>query len=188
MSKPPRRLAIGSALALLIGPRLAAAPPGEGEAKRGAGAPMTNARLDALIRRLDPEAKGGAGFWRLTVESREVLVITDEKADRMGVMTEVAKAGDLDRKNLYRLLQANFDTALDARYSIAKDTLWSAFIHPLGSLRDEQFLAAIGQVVNLAATHGTTYSSGLLVFRGGDSGELQRRELIERLLKKGLGI
>ncbi len=31
-------------------------------------------------------------------------------------------------------MQANFDTALDARYAIAKGALWSTFIHPLSDL------------------------------------------------------
>jgi hypothetical protein len=164
---------------------LAAAAPG---VPAGDAAPMTNARLEELIRRLDPQAEGRPGFWRLKVENREVLVITDEKADRMRIVTPVAKSDTLDAKLVYRLLQANFDTALDARYAIARDTLWSAFIRPLGSLRDAEFIAGLGQVVNLALTYGTTYSSGLLVFRGGDSAEVQRHELIERLLKKGLEI
>lgn len=147
---------------------------------------MTNARLGELVRRLDPQAEGRPGFWRLNVEHREVLVITDEKADRMRIMSAVARSAELDRQSLHRLLQSNFDTALDARYAVAKDTLWSAFIRPLGSLRDAEFIAGVGQVVNLAATYGTAYSSGLLMFQGGDSGDLQRRELIDELLKKGL--
>ena len=84
---------------------------------------------------------------------------------------------------MFRLLQANFDTALDARYSIAKNIVWSLYLHPLGSLDDAQFLAAIGQVVNLATSFGTTYSSGALTFGGGDS-----NDLIKELLEKGLAI
>jgi hypothetical protein len=81
------------------------------------------------------------------------------------------------------MLQANFDTALDARYSVAKGVLWSLYLHPLESLSDEQFLASLGQVVNLAASFGTSYSSGGLSFGGGDSSEL-----IQELLDKGLSI
>ena len=95
----------------------------------------------------------------------------------------MARTADLDSELLFRLLQANFDTALDARYSIARGVLWSLYLHPLGSLSDEQFLAAIGQVVNLASTFGTTYSSGALTFGGGDS-----NRLIEELLEQGLSI
>lgn len=147
--------------------------------------PMNNAGLERLIRRLDPKAQGRPGFWQFTVEDRAVLVITDERADRMRIITEVTPAANVDPKRFHRLLQANFDSTLDARYSIAKDVLWSIYLHPLKTLRDADFLSGVGQVVNLAATYGTSYSSGALVFGGGDSGQLQRRELIERLLKKG---
>ncbi len=85
-------------------------------------------------------------------------------------------------------MQANFDTALDARYAIAKATLWSTFIHPLRSLDDEALLKGLGQVVNLANTFGSTYSSGLLIFGGGDSRGIQEKELIDHLIKKGLAI
>jgi len=150
------------------------------EQQQSVPAPMDNARLDALIRRIDSEAEGRPGLWRFTVREREVLVITDERADRMRILSAVAKADALEPELLYRLLQANFDTALDARYAIAKDVLWSAYIHPLAALGDAQFVSGIAQVVNLALTFGSTYSSGALSFGGGDSGELIR-ELMERL-------
>ena len=82
-------------------------------------------------------------------------------------------------------MQANFDSALDARYSIAKDIIWGAFIHPLQELKDEEFLSGVGQAVNLALTYGEAYSSGGLIFGGGDSQSLRQRELIDRLLEKG---
>lgn len=145
--------------------------------------PMNNERLWSLILRVDENAEGGPGFWRATVAGRVITVITDENADRMRIILPVARADNLDAKLMLRMLQANFDTALDARYSIAREVLWSLYLHPLGSLSDEQFLAGIGQVVNLAASFGTTYSSGGLSFGGGDS-----NDLIQELLDKGLSI
>ena len=153
-----------------------------------ANSPMTNGRLDELIRRIDSEAKGGVGAWQLVVEKHTIVVVTEEKADRMRIMTGISKVDGLDITKLYRLMQANFDSALDARYAIADNILWGAFIHPLSPLSDAEFLSGLGQVVNLAETYGTTYSSGALVFRGGDSRQLQRRQLIDRLLKQGQGI
>lgn len=158
------------------------------QAQPAPAAPMSNARLDELIRRIDPKAQGGPGFWQLTVDERTLIVITDERADRMRIITAIAPADTLEPARLARLLQANFDSALDARYAIARGVLWSAFIHPLGSLADAEFLSGLGQVANLAATYGSSYSSGALVFQGGDTSELQRRELIEQLLKKGLSL
>ncbi len=85
-------------------------------------------------------------------------------------------------------MQANFDSALDARYAIAKQTLWSVYLHPLSSLRDDEFLTGLGETVNLVSTFGTTYSSGLLNFGGGDSQAIKERQLIQELLDKGRAI
>lgn len=155
------------------------------ESTPGARGPMTNARLAELFRRVDQNTTGEAGHWEFAVEGHPVLVITDEHADRMRILAPITTATGLDQALLLRLMQANFDSALDGRYAIARGIVWGAFIHPLGPLTDAEFLSGIGQVVNLAVTYGTTYSSGELIFRGGDSSELQRRELIDRLLKKG---
>jgi hypothetical protein len=72
---------------------------------------------------------------------------------------------------LRRCLQANFATALDARYGIAQGVLWSTFLHPLGSLDERLFLSGLGQTVTLARTYGTTFQSGELAFGGGDAPE-----------------
>ncbi|NKC15049.1 MAG: hypothetical protein GKR94_23525 [Gammaproteobacteria bacterium] len=141
--------------------------------------PMNNIRLGEIITKLDERAAGQPGFWRFHIKEREVLLITDEQADRMRVIAVIDKAEALDQKHLFRLMQANFDTALDARYAIAKGYLWSAFIHPLSPLTDEQFISGVAQVVTLVVTYGSTYSSGAMSFGGGDSGGLIR-ELLER--------
>jgi hypothetical protein len=144
---------------------------------------MNNERLQALIEGLARDVEGQPGYWRFTLHDFAASVITDEKADRMRIIVPVAEVKNLDEALLLRLMQANFDSALDARYSIAKGILWSAFIHPLSDLSDHQFIDGLAQTVNLAATFGTTYSSGALVFGGGDSqGEQNKyyRAIIER--------
>lgn len=147
---------------------------------------MNNQHIDTLIKRLDKNARRQGTVWQFTVENKTVTVITDEKADRMRILVPVIESSGLDDKSMYRVLQANFDSALDARYSIAKGVLWSAFIHPLASLDEKLFLSGVGQVINLSMSYGESYSSGGLVFRGGDSESLQRRKLIDELIKKGL--
>ena len=168
-------LASGSAQADTLKPEMAPAD-------------MNNARLAQLIERIDKKAKGKPGYWRLVVDGKQVLVITDEKADRMRIISPITKSGELTQKQLYRIMQANFDSALDARYAVAKELLWSAFIHPLSSLSDRDFLIGVGQVVNLVSSYGDSYSSGALIFRGGDSNGLEKREVIDDLLEKGLSV
>lgn len=171
-----------SALCLVILPLTATAqettPDPEPEA------PMTLDRLDEILHALDPEAQSNGSVWQLTINAVQVLIITDAAADRMRAITPVAKTEDLTPEDVTRVLQANFDTALDARYAIAKDILWSAFIHPLAPLEKDQLISGLGQVVNLAQSYGTLYSGGALSYGGGDSGALQRA-LIDELLKKG---
>lgn len=85
-------------------------------------------------------------------------------------------------------MQANFDSALDSRYAIAQGILWSTYLHPLESLRDDEFLTGLGETVNLVTTFGESFSSGLLTFGGGDSKEIKEKQLIEDLLNKGRSI
>lgn len=188
----PRLPALFALLALLAGPLAVTAqtaipeapadPYAEAEAE--AEPPMTLERLDAIIRALDPEAQTNGTAWQLRVNEVTVLIVTDEAADRMRAITPVRRAEEITPEEMTRLMQANFDSALDARYAIAKEILWSAFIHPLKPLEKNQLISGIGQVVNLAQSYGTLYSGGALQYGGGDSGALQRA-LIDELLRKG---
>ncbi|MFQ5993627.1 MAG: type III secretion system chaperone [Acidiferrobacterales bacterium] len=148
---------------------------------------MNNARLGELIEKVAEDVSGEPGFWRFKLEGYQVLVITDERADRMRVIVPVAASSGLSEADLARMMQANFDSALDARYAIARGTLWSAYIHPLSPLTDDQFVSGLAQTVNLTATYGKSYSSGALIFGGGDSRELNR-ELYEKIRRKGMSI
>ena len=149
---------------------------------------MTLERMEQIIQRIEPKAVRIKNNWQFNIEGYQVTILTDQRADRMRIIVPVESVDNIKAERLYRLMQANFDSALDARYSIAQDILWSAYIHPLAALDDEQFISGLGQVINLADSYGSSYSSGALIFQGGDSQELQQRELIDRLLKKGLAI
>lgn len=149
---------------------------------------MDNSRLEDIIRRLDKNPEGSNGMWQIKVGNHAVTVITDETVDRMRIVIPITETYELTEKNLYRIMQANFDSALDARYAIAKEILWGAYIHPLSTLTDADFLNGLRQTVNLVDTFGSTFSSGSATFRGGDSQDLKEKELIKELLKKGKAI
>ncbi len=188
----PRLVAVIAALALILVAQAHAeqSEPGNKAApSETVGQAMTLDRLNELIMAVDEEAvRQNDTMWQLKVEGVQAVVVTDPSHDRMRIVVGIAQAANLDQAMLLRLLQANFDTALDARYSIARDTLWGTFIHPLSPLTDEQFLSGLGQTVNLARTFGSTFSSGALSFGGGDSRDLMERALIDRLLDKGNAI
>ncbi|MEM9140189.1 MAG: hypothetical protein AAGB15_10200 [Pseudomonadota bacterium] len=146
--------------------------------------PMTVDRLGEIVLAVDEEAEVQGTRMRLTVEEIPVFIVTDPGADRMRAMVPIRSTDGIPPEELYRMMQANFDTALDSRYAIANNQLLAVFIHPLSPLEKDQFLSAIGQVVNLALTYGGAYTGGALTYGGGDSAELHR-ELIDKLLKRG---
>ncbi len=147
---------------------------------------MTIGKMRAILRRLDENLKEPReGNFVFLIDGFQVAIFTAPSVNRMRVMVRVRSSENLKEKDLLRISQANLDAALDARYAIGNGVLWSTFIHPLSSLHPRQFLEAIGSTVNLAANYGTTYSSGQLIFGGGDSRGIIGRQLIDKLIKKG---
>lgn len=140
---------------------------------------MDNERLQAVIEKVDSEYVGQSGYWKFRIANLAVTVITDEAADRMRIVIPIRTAAEVEAEELFRILQANFDSALDARYAIARGVLWSTYIHPLSALTEKEFLSGLGQAVNIVTTYGESYSSGALSFGGGDSKDLLQRKLLE---------
>ncbi|MBZ8119620.1 type III secretion system chaperone [Roseovarius sp. LXJ103] len=145
---------------------------------------MTADRLSAIVAALDPDAIIGERTWQMRVGETSVLIVADPSNGRMRAMAPIREAEGIAPEELERMMQANFDSALDARYAIAQGLLWAAFIQPLEPLEKDQFISGLGQVANLAQSFGTLYSGGALQYGGGDSPNLQR-QLIDDLLKKG---
>jgi len=63
-------------------------------------------------------------------------------------------------------LIANFHTALDIKYAITDGILWSAYIHPLKELTEDQVIDAVSQVFYGNVNFGASFSSSSLVFPG----------------------
>lgn len=144
-------------------------------------------RMEAILTALDPETERAGAAFRFTIEDVPVLIVTDPRADRMRAMVPIRSAEGLSDADLTRMMQANFDSALDARYAIAEGRVWAVFIHPLRALRPEQLISGIGQTVNVATSYGTAFTSGVTQFGRGDSrGEQQK--LLERLQDRGQDI
>lgn len=171
------RLALAFALVLTSTPMLA----------QEASEDMTPGRLLDILLALDPDTQPAGSGLGLTIEDVPVFVVVDPLADRMRAMVSIRSVDGMSPEDLERVMQANFDTALDARYAVANGRLWGVYIHPLSPLRTEQLISGIGQTVNLALTYGGLFTGGALSYGGGDSAPLQR-ELIDRLLEKGQDI
>lgn len=150
----------------------------------GATQVMTAARLGELVQKIDATAVHDGSLWVFDIIGLEAMLVYDIEADRMRVMIPIDGTDDLDKEELLRLMQANFDSALDARYAIANGHLWGTFIHPLSTLTDEEFILGIGQTANVVASFGSSYSSGMFIYGGGDSSEIERKKFLDELRKE----
>ena len=136
------------------------------ESKVSAHEPMNNQRLENILKRHAKIQEGQLGYWSVAYAGHYVLVITDETHNRMRIISPIIEAKNLSEADLRKLMEANFESALDARYAIYNEVLWSVFIHPLGELNNSQFLDGLKQTVQLAASYGTTYSSTEVILSG----------------------
>ena len=131
---------------------------------------MSNTKLEKILYRVSeqvahmPGSNDVPGRWKVIYMQRELFVITDESANRIRIMTPIIEEENLDQADMKVLLEANFDKALDAKYSLYQGFLWSSFTHPLQELTVEQLKDAMKQVATLADRYGDTYSSTDLVF------------------------
>lgn len=149
---------------------------------------MTVDDLEITVANLDENYQRDEGVIRFNYAEKEVMIVTDENSDRMRIIVPVLPASQLNTELLYRVMQANYDSSLDARYAIGNGILWSTFIHRLSSLTETDFLSGIGQTINTADSFGTSFSSGQMVFGGGDTNAIRQRQLIDQLQKEGRSI
>lgn len=145
--------------------------------------PMTAARLGELVKVVDANASNQGNSWQFVFQGRPFVMVFDEKADRMRMFTPIGPETLLTPDLMRRMLQANFDSALDARYAVANELIWGVFIHPLSPLDQDQFASAVIQILNVATSFGNAFSSGLFTYGGGDSVE-ENRKMLEELQKR----
>ena len=148
---------------------------------------MSASALTEIIQKFDEDAKVEGNGVQFTLNERQLFMVHDSEANRMRIITPIAPAGLAQEEMLTRMLQANYDAVLDARYALGNDIIWATFIHPLSSLTQEDFLSGVAQTVTAAETFGSSYTSGAMVFGGGDSNEIHE-DLIKQLqdaTKKG---
>ena len=135
--------------------------------------PMDNALMGKILKEKTTRVEGENGLWSVELGERVLYVITDETNNRMRIFTPILQQSDLEEEHKEKMLEANFHSALDAKYGIYEEFVVSLFTHPLGELTEPQFVDALYQVVNLANTFGTTYSSTGLIFGGAQEEEEQ---------------
>ncbi|MDY7395604.1 hypothetical protein UMM65_10150 [Aureibaculum sp. 2210JD6-5] len=125
---------------------------------------MTNSDLEKIIYVVSDSIRGEEGNWQFMIKGRMLICITDTVNNRLRIMSPIIEQKTLSHLELLKLMEANAYTALDARYAIAEDFLWSLYLHPLKELQKDEILSAISQVYTAALTYGTTYNSSGLTF------------------------
>ena len=146
----------------------------------GAQQKMNDKKLEKALRKEGIQLEGERGSWLAYQGERVLLVLTDEPNNRMRIFTPIVAEREIGATQMERMLHANFHSALDAKYSIYEGYVVSVFTHPLRELTTPQLLDALQQVVNLAETFGTTYSSTDLIFGGEEEEEDQKEPVREK--------
>lgn len=129
---------------------------------------MTNQDLDNIIRSTCNLTEGALGHWKFEINEVGFMCMTDENFNRMRIISPIIKLDDIGEQELLECMEANFHTALDARYATSDGVLWAAFIHPLNELTEAQVMDAISQVHSCVKTFGNSYTSGNLIFPKSD--------------------
>jgi len=143
---------------------------------------MNAEKLSELIAQVADTVATNGNTIQFMYKERPLICVYDENANRMRIITPIVETKELEEEQLLNMLVANFHSALDVKYALSDEVIWSVFIHPLKELADYQVLDAIDQVHAASATFGTTYSSTSLVFPGNTKKKEipKEKKLIER--------
>ena len=148
-----------AAMGLIVGGMLTAMCLKDAAVSQGRDA-MHQERLETLIRGEATDVRGGQGAMEFEFDGVAMACVSDALHDRMRIIAPVVGASDMTTAQRQRVLEANFHTALDARYATSGPLLYAAFLHPLGSLSEPELRSALRQVAQLVKTFGGSYSSG----------------------------
>ena len=126
---------------------------------------MTMEELATLIASKASQSHQQAGSVFFEYQGVNMIMMSDSQADRMRIMAPVDDLDGHSTDHLLTLMEANFHSALDARYALRGTRIYALYLHPLSSLAPAEASAAMDQVANLAHTYGTSYNSTGLHFQ-----------------------
>ena len=142
---------------------------------------MTAERLKELITREADSVQSQNNMVQFKFNDALLLCIYDENANRMRIISPIVERSALEEEDLLNILVANFHSALDVRYALSDEIIWSVYTHPLKQLSDEQVVDAIQQVYAAALTFGNTFSSTGMVFPGNTKRVEKQRDSLRKL-------
>ena len=145
---------------------------------------MTPSKLGTMLEKISDSIVSQKTQWRFIIKNVPFITIADSTHNRMRIMSPVVESDKLSEELKTASLMANFHTALDVKYAISDNVLWSVFIHPLKELTEDQVLDAVSQVYYAKVNFGTTFSSTSLVFPGKKPEKKSEKPKIKRLTEK----
>lgn len=147
---------------------------------------FSNKKLGKILKKHALEIEGTDGGWELLLDRRPILVAADQEADRIRIFTFVAKLEEVNNDELEKLLRANFNSAVDAKYAVHNGLVMSLYSHPLDDLTELQIADALQQVNNLAENFRTSYSSTELPFQFDAFTQVDKRRVNVKPRKPGV--
>ncbi|MEA1784908.1 hypothetical protein U1E44_02290 [Arenibacter sp. GZD96] len=143
---------------------------------------MDGAKLKEIIKNTSDTLVVNGNSIQFILKERPLICIYDEKANRMRIISPIVERSDIEEEQILNALVANFHSALDVKYALSDEIIWSVFTHPLLELTEHQVTDAIYQVYAASVTFGSTYTSTNLVFPGNTKkvDELPKKELMEK--------
>lgn len=127
---------------------------------------MTSAQLLEIIEKEADTVKANGNSIQFLLKETVLICIYDENANRMRIISPIVKREEIGEEELLNAFVANFHSALDVKYALSDEIIWSVFTHPLMELSEHQVVDAINQVYSAAVTFGGSYSSTNIVFPG----------------------
>ena len=127
---------------------------------------MDSAKLLEIIEQESDTVKVVGNSYHFILNEAMLICVFDENANRMRIIAPVVKLEEIGEDELLNALVANFHSALDVKYALSDEIIWSVYTHPLKELTEHQVVDAIQQVYAAALTFGSSYSSTNLVFPG----------------------
>ncbi|MGK7873594.1 MAG: hypothetical protein AB4426_09870 [Xenococcaceae cyanobacterium] len=134
---------------------------------------MTNEKINKILENhslVSELMRRSQGFWTFEFAGVLTYIMTDNRlgVDRMRIMSLITdNPQSFPQASPERLLQANCHEAIDARFCYEHDgSLWSAFIHRLSTLAQEDLESGLHQVTALVRGFPFKLSSLDIYFRG----------------------
>ena len=143
---------------------------------------MNPEQLETILTEATDTLQHSGNSMRMMYKDRLLICIYDVAANRMRIISPIAGREEVGEKELLNAMVANFHSALDVKYALSDEIIWSVFTHPLKELSPHQVKDAVYQVFSAAATFGSSYSSTSMMFPGNT--QKKEKKIPERVLKK----